>query len=70
MGRFYCVNCEQNTSYTVREELIKEFKGYQVNVIERIARCDACKKDIYVPEIESGNFKRLYDKYEELVNSK
>lgn len=67
MNKFFCPNCNKEVSYTIRENLINEYKGQIVNIKENIAVCNECGKDIYVPEIEEDNFNRLYSKYRELT---
>ncbi len=68
MEKAYCDNCKEKVNYSIREKIIKEYKGYEVNVIEKIGRCNVCEKDLYIPEIENENFKNLYNKYRELAN--
>lgn len=68
MKKVYCANCEEKVNYSVRREIIKEYKGYEVNVTEKIGVCDACKNDLYIPELESENFKNLYERYRELAD--
>lgn len=67
MNKSYCDNCDKKVDYFVKEETINQYKGYEVNVVERIGVCKSCKSDIYIPELESQNFKNLYDKYRELA---
>ncbi|OLS02470.1 type II TA system antitoxin MqsA family protein [Tissierella creatinophila] len=64
----YCSNCNKNVNYNTRGEIIESYKGYEVNVEEIIAVCNICDNDIYVSEIESENFERLYNKYKELAD--
>lgn len=68
MKRVYCANCKEKVNYSIRREIIREYKGYEVNVNEKIGVCDNCQNDLYIPELESENFKNLYDKYRELAN--
>jgi putative zinc finger/helix-turn-helix YgiT family protein len=63
MNKVYCPSCREKVEYTIRENAIKEYKGYPVNVTERIAVCSKCKSDIFVPDIEEENYKNLYDQY-------
>ncbi|MDB2068281.1 DUF4065 domain-containing protein [Clostridium perfringens] len=67
MNEFYCPNCNQNTSYKIYKNIIKEYKGQIVNVEENIAICDKCGSSIYIPDIEHANFERLYSKYRQLT---
>ncbi|MGO1818911.1 MAG: type II TA system antitoxin MqsA family protein [Senegalia sp. (in: firmicutes)] len=66
--RVYCSNCDNNVNYSIRKGVIENYKGYKVDVEEKIAVCNVCNNDIYVSEIESENFKRLYSKYKELAD--
>lgn len=67
MKNIFCVNCNKKVSYSIRKNIIKEYKGQNVNVEENIAVCDECHKDIFVPDIDDANLKRLYAKYRELT---
>lgn len=68
MKKVYCDNCKGKVNYSIRREIIKEYKGYEVNVIEKVGVCDNCQNNLYIAELESENFKNLYDKYRELAN--
>lgn len=68
MKKVYCANCKEKVNYSIRREIIREYKGYEVNVTEKIGVCDACQNDLYIPELEAENFKNLYEKYRELAN--
>lgn len=68
MKRVYCANCKEKVNYSIRREIIEEYKGYEVNVIEKVGVCDICQNDLYIPELETENFKDLYEKYRELAN--
>lgn len=68
MKEVYCANCKERVNYSIRRDVIKEYKGYKVNVTERIGVCEVCQNDLYVPELESENFKDLYEKYRELAD--
>lgn len=67
MEQFFCANCNKNVSYSIRKNIINEYKGQIVNVEENIAVCNECNSDIFVPDIENDNLKRLYAKYAELT---
>jgi putative zinc finger/helix-turn-helix YgiT family protein len=66
--KVYCSSCDKNVSYRIKKQVIESYKGYKVNVEEKVAVCDICNNNIYVPEIERDNFKRLYNKYKELAD--
>lgn len=68
LKNIYCPICEREQQYTLKTNLIKEFKGFEVNVVEDVVICTECNEEIYVSEIESENFKRLYEKYRTLAN--
>lgn len=63
----FCTHCNKKLNYSIRKNIIKEYKGQLVNVEENIAVCDECGKDIFVPAIEEDNFARLYDIYREMT---
>lgn len=67
MDKFYCEHCNKKVNYSIRKNLINEYKGQIVNVEENIAVCEDCHNDIFIPEIENENLKRLYSKYRDLM---
>lgn len=69
MKEIYCTNCNKKVKHSIRKNTIQEYKGQIVNVEENIAVCDECGKDIFVPDIENDNLKRLYAKYGELTGT-
>ncbi|MBW9154324.1 type II TA system antitoxin MqsA family protein [Clostridium estertheticum] len=69
MKNIFCTNCNEKVNYSIRKNIIQEYKGQTVNVEENIATCDVCGKDIFVIEIENDNLKRLYAKYGELTGT-
>ncbi|MCB2313249.1 DUF4065 domain-containing protein [Clostridium tagluense] len=69
MKNIFCTNCNQKVNYSIRKNIIKEYKGQMVNIEENIATCDVCGKDIFVTDIENDNLKRLYAKYGELTGT-
>lgn len=66
----YCPECNTNTTYHIKQEELKEYKGYQVNIIKNIGVCDNCNEEIFIEELEQNNFARLYSKYEDCIGSK
>lgn len=69
MKNIFCTNCNEKVNYSIRKNIIQEYKGQMVNVEENIATCDVCGKDIFVTDIENDNLKRLYAKYGELTGT-
>lgn len=67
MEKMFCENCNQKVNYSIRTNIIKEYKGEIVNIEENIAVCNECGKDIFVPEMENDNLKRLYAEYAQLT---
>ncbi len=66
MKNAFCSHCNKKVNYSIRNNVIQEYKGQLVNVEEIIAVCDECGKDIFVPSVEEDNFKRLYETYREV----
>ena len=69
MKNVFCTNCNKNVSFTIKKNIIREYKGQIVNVEENVAICNECGKDLFVPEIENENLKRLYAKYRDLTGT-
>lgn len=67
MKKGFCPECNKWAEYKIRTNLIKEYKGQEVNVVENIAYCSVCGTDIFIEEIEEENLKRLYDKYRDVT---
>lgn len=68
MKHAYCDICRKNVKYKVEERLIKEFKGFDVNVIQNVGVCKVCSNSLYIPELEIQNFKVLYEKYRKMAD--
>ncbi|CAG7841167.1 hypothetical protein CLOHAE12215_02591 [Clostridium haemolyticum] len=66
-NKAFCIKCNKEVNYTIRKNIIKEYKGVTVNVIENIGVCNECGEDIFVMDLERDNLKRLYEKYEQLT---
>lgn len=66
MLKTYCPNCNESVNYTVKKNLIEEYKGSEVNVEENIANCDKCNENIFIEALEEDNLNRLYNKYREV----
>ena len=67
MKNAFCANCNKKVDYSIRKNIIQEYKGQLVNVGENIAVCDECGEDIFVPAIEDDNLKILYKTYGEMA---
>ncbi|KEI18259.1 YgiT-type zinc finger protein [Clostridium haemolyticum] len=65
--RIFCAKCNKEVNYTIRKELMAEYKGVKVNVIENIGVCNECGEDIFIMDLEIDNLKRLYEKYGQLT---
>lgn len=66
MNKAFCNNCNQYVNYTIKKSFIKEYKGTTLNVEENIPVCEVCGEELFIPEIENENLKRLYDEYRKL----
>lgn len=66
-NKVYCPECNEWVEYEVRQNLIKEYRGVEVNVVENIGYCKECKTDLFVTELEDDNLKRLYKKYQNIT---
>ena len=67
MRNTFCTRCKKHVDYTIRKNIIQEYKGQIINCEENIAVCVECGGDIFVPDIENDNITRIYKKYRELV---
>lgn len=68
MNKVFCPTCNKKVSYKIEERLIEKYKSKIVNVYEKVAICNECHQDIYVPSIEQENFDTLYSKYREVAD--
>lgn len=60
----FCSECRQEVRFSVKEKPDSaELKGEVYEFISKIAYCDECGTEVYVPEIEDENLKTLYDVY-------
>ena len=67
MNKAFCPHCNKEVSYHIIEETIKEYKGYQVDILQNIGVCNICNEKIYVSDLENNNLKNLYDKYRKMA---
>lgn len=66
-NKAFCIKCNKEVNYTIRKNIIKEYKGVKVNATENIAVCNECGQDIFKMNLERDNLKRLYTKYEQVT---
>ncbi|KMJ93087.1 DNA-binding protein [Clostridium botulinum C] len=66
-NKAFCTKCNKIVNYKIRKELMAEYKGEKVNVIENIGVCNECGEDIFIMDLEIDNLKRLYEKYGQLT---
>lgn len=60
----FCPECRQDVRFTVKEKLDSAvLKGDVYEFASKTAYCNECGAEVYVPEIEDGNLKALYDVY-------
>lgn len=67
VNKAYCPVCKQKVIFKIKKNLIKEYRGVQVDVEENIPYCSKCSTELFVPEIENDNLERFYSRYEELT---
>jgi len=64
----FCPECRQDVKFSVKEKPDSaKLKGKVFEFIAKIAYCDECGAEVYVPEIEDENLKTLYDAYHHIV---
>jgi len=68
MKKFFCSECNEEKTYAIKQNVITEYKGYKLKVIENIAVCDICSNEIFIPELENENLNRLYDEYRKVAS--
>ena len=60
----FCPECRRDVTFTVKEKRNSaELKGSVYKFTSKIAYCDECSLEVYVPELEDENLKVLYDTY-------
>lgn len=65
----FCPECRQDVRFMIREKHDSaELKGEIYEFISKVAYCDDCEAEVYVPEIEDENLKALYDAYRQRHN--
>lgn len=65
----FCEKCRDTVEYNVKMvEKEKEIKGKVIKYVGRVAYCDECKEEIFVPEIRDYNLKELDSAYRESEN--
>ena len=62
--KIFCENCRADTEYVVEERQINgNIRGFRYPYFGKEARCKTCGEPVYVPEINDGNLKALYDAF-------
>ena len=65
----FCEKCRDTVAYYVKTvDKEKEIKGKKFKYIGKVAYCDECKEEIFVPEIRDYNLRMLDDVYREGEN--
>lgn len=68
----FCEKCRDAVEYNVKTvDKEKEIKGKVIKYIGKVAYCDECKEEIFVPEIRDYNLKELdfaYREFEKLIS--
>lgn len=64
MGKMFCSECRNDVTYSIKpQKMTNTIRGRVYEYNGEIAYCDACGKEIYIPEINDSNLKALYDVY-------
>lgn len=58
-----CINCGSKDNYSIKEEILDNFKGEYVGVTIKVPSCNKCGGFVYIEEIEDENIKKTYEKY-------
>lgn len=68
MSKVFCVYCEGETNYSVKE-VLKEFvvKDVKVKELVKEAYCDKCGQKVFVYDIEKSNQQIVYNAYKKKV---
>ncbi len=65
----FCEKCRDTVAYYVKTvDKEKEIKGKKFKYIGKVAYCDECKEEIFVPEIRDYNLRMLDNVYREVEN--
>ena len=65
----FCEKCRDMVEYYVKTvDKEKEIKGRKLKYVGKVAYCDECKEEIFVPEIRDYNLRALDDAYREAEN--
>lgn len=65
----FCERCRDEVEYHVKTtNKEKESKGIKIKYIGKVAYCDECNEEIFVPDVRDYNLKMLNDAYKEINN--
>lgn len=67
MSIAFCTNCNKKVNYEIKHEIIKQYKGIEINIEQTLPYCLDCGNDIFIEEIEDENILKVYSKYKELA---
>ncbi len=64
--KVFCYECRDDVSYNLQSiNLIGKLKGIKYEYVGKVAYCDECGLEVYIPDVEDFNLKALYDVYRE-----
>ncbi len=66
--RVYCPYCKKEVKYKIEKKEVNSFKGIEIDTFENVGICEECQRELYIPNIEDENLKRINDKYREKVD--
>ncbi|MCH4891140.1 DUF4065 domain-containing protein [Acidaminobacter sp. JC074] len=68
MNMLYCDNCKEDREIVIKKNMLRMFKGVEVNVEEQIAFCIECGNELVDKELEKDNLSKIYKKYRDVCD--
>ena len=69
MNKAFCLHCNNEVSYHVIKETIKEYKGYEVDILQNIGVCNICNEKIYVSDLSHEENGWIFTQNGELIST-
>lgn len=65
MIKAYCQHCNTVTMCQMDKRVYETYKGIRIDTEEVVPVCTKCNNEVFVPEIEDKNLKKIYARYRE-----